>query len=112
METEIIKDHGDIKVCSCGNPLIWTYMVAYAEWFCFECKNSLPMMNADRASKTVELVKKLRSDERIFRKAYKDYMPPTAYRTGCDKCRKEYHRDHMSENDLKKSEIAKKMIFN
>lgn len=43
-----MKENGDIKICDCGNPLIWTFIIPYAEWFCWDCKGSLPMLNARR----------------------------------------------------------------
>ena len=103
------------NVCNCGNPLIWTFFIPYAEWFCWECKESLPMFNADTTDETKELKNKLRIDTKAFRLAANNYVTPRSYRVkGCKKCEnhKEYHEQHLTKLQKEKHEIAKKLIFN
>lgn len=60
---------------------------------------------------------KLESDHKAFKRARKDYVPPGSTLENCTECNRnkepndKYHLWHLSEKELKKHKIAKKLIF-
>ncbi len=109
---QIIKNN--ITICSnCNEPLVWTFMVAYNEWFCVHCKSSFPMLGQDRKDWTQKLWDRFEENLKLFKKLTAYYIPPTIYRVNCDKCELggEYHINHVSKRLLTMSNNAKKKLF-
>lgn len=101
-----------IAMC-CDKPMIWTFIFPGAEWFCSECKSSVGMMNATSVDETPELAAEKDRITKLFRAVAKDYIPPRSGRVGCKKCEidRDYHVNHATDEELKKSEIAHKRIL-
>ena len=111
---ETLKEKKEIKCCpGCESPVISTFMIPGAEWFCMACKWSGGLFYAERQNHTEEKQKKYDELFAEYKKLREDYIPPTAYYNNCDECgsRNEHHILHASEEDKEKSKIAHSKLF-
>lgn len=105
-----------IKLCPyCKEPLIWTFINLGTEWYCINCKNEYPMF-CDSISIEYydEKYKYYKIKQKIYKKIFdsitKDLIPYRSYRKNCDKCKNEYHRQHLSENEKEKDKISREVL--
>ena len=101
-----------IAVC-CGTPLVSTVMFSGAEFFCVKCASTIPLFNAERVDSTPELVKEKESNVAWFRETASDYIPPGCWKSSCGKCNRggEHHIDHATDEEKKRSEVARQNLM-
>lgn len=103
-----LKVPGLIAVC-CGTPLVCTMMFSGAEWYCIKCQTFLPLFDAERIDWTPGLAQEQEENKDWFYEVTADYMPLTAYRSGCENCDPstgEHHIDHATDEEKEKSKAA------
>lgn len=102
-----------ITICPhCNEPMVWTFMIPYSEWYCLNCGHSCGCMNGKTIYATDELIIKQKMYKEIFKALYKNIMPHTAQRTDCKKCKElnQYHYKHATKKEILKDTIARKLL--
>lgn len=103
----------EINVCPyCGEPMISTFAFRGAEFYCLMCGNTLGMFSCSSVEWDEQLNEKRKLYERVFKTIYKDLIPSGAYLLKCPKCKdmNETHRQHASEKEILKDEIAREFL--
>ena len=116
MSKQKIKDQ--IKCCpGCYNPLIFTFIVPGAEYFCMSCKGSFGIFYGIRTPHTKELQKQYNELKAQFDKASEHFVPGGCTKEGCIKCTRQkeandkYHIWHLKEDEMKLHLEAKEQLF-
>ena len=104
----------EIKICSCGAPILFTFLYNGAEYFCMNCHSSEGMLGA---GKNVDSTIELRAESKVVNKVFKSLRPfligdGCFQRTGCKKCKGtgEYHTQHLTKREKTENQIAEKML--
>ncbi len=109
------KNKKTIRVCSCGTPMIWTFVYDGCERFCLNCGLSGGMFGTgDDVEATRELIFKKKIVDAIWKVIYanKGLCPVSCQRKGCKKCSgsDERHYEHLTKAEKEWDEIARKTL--
>ncbi len=107
-----------IECCpECGNPLISTFIIFSAEWFCFKCKWAGGIFDSITKNWTENRQIKYNQLKKDFDNAVKGYVPPGCKYENCDKCNRnelktdKYHLWHLTKIEKTAHEKARKLLF-
>lgn len=98
-----------ITICNnCGQPLIWTFAFAYAEYFCMNEFSWSEMLGAGHSvDATPELLKTQKLYNKRWGQIRKHLVQSRFYRKDCSKCEAgETHNLHLTDTEKKKAEWA------
>lgn len=114
------REKKKIKVCDCGAPLIWTFFIPYAEYYCLNCGNAGGMFGTGR---DVEFTKERKLQklivDAVFKVIRKKKLPLGTFgRSGCKKDNKDgrcasycdNHRAHLTKTEIEWDKIATKYL--
>ncbi len=97
----------------CGTPMVATIMFSGAEYYCVICGETQGIFGpAETVPETRELIDGAERNDKLFKQAAGDLIPMGAMFPNCEQCRKEQHGNHASQEDLKKSDEAHKLLAN
>lgn len=103
-----------IKVCyDCGFPLLWTFFVDGAEYYCLNCGRSTGMLGGGN---DVPITPELRARQRIakdvFKALRKHLFGSGRYKLGrCKKCKtSEYHFQHITQKEVECDRFADELL--
>lgn len=108
-----LKETATSVAVHCGVPMVSTFMFSGAEFYCPKCGESQGMFNTDRIDITDELREQYDENEKKFRGIAGDCIPAGCRFDWCGICqgKKEAHRLHASQDDLKKSDAAYQKLY-
>ncbi len=94
----------------CGTPMVRTFMFSGAEFYCVKCGNTEGIFGGIDINETDELLKEWKENEKLFQKIADDYIPKGGMFLNCEQCKREEHLLHASQEDIKKSDEAYKLL--
>jgi len=101
-----------IRCCTCGNPLISTFIYSGAEYYCIDCGSSYGFFDGYKdVDETQELNKRGEENLKWFLDIRKDLIGGGMKIRGCKKCDEGgYHLHHASDDEIKKHKEAEKKL--
>ena len=105
-DTDVRKVPTTIAVCSCGAPLVMTFVFPYKEFICLEDGRLYEFLDPDRVNVTEELWTRFVELEAEFREIMRDAIVKDSRHEGCDKCRREDHHLHATPEQQRASDAA------
>lgn len=106
-----MSDKKKIAICSCGAPLIYTFMFSGAEYFCIECGSKYGMFDTESTEVTPALKKRSTANKAKWSAISADLLTGGVMFRSCTKCDKgDSHLSHATPEEVKKHEKALKKL--
>lgn len=108
------KGKEQVRMCSCGAPLHWTFLYNGAEYYCMNCGYTAGMLGAgEMYDETTERRAARKVAKDVFKSLRKHLHGDGCFqRTKCKKCQNsnEYHPRHATKYEKAKNEVAVKIL--
>lgn len=111
--TETRERPETLAVCSCGAPLIPTFLFSHKEYYCLECGRMYEFFDSfDRKKNTDNLDARLRALKKEFAEIAEPIITPFSKLTDCDRCQngQGYHHEHATDEERMASSAALKRL--
>lgn len=105
-DTEVRQVPTTIAVCSCGEPLVMTFLFPYKEWICLEDGRLYEFLAPNRVDVTADLWNRSLELENEFKEIMRDAIPKDSRKAGCEKCHREDHLAHATVEERRSSDAA------
>lgn len=97
-----------VAMCSCGEPLVMTFVYPGKEFVCVVCRRTYTFFGPiAAAAETPELLSRSETRKSEWHALTNGLLPRTAYLRDCERCHPDYHYEHATSEELAADESAR-----